>query len=64
MVRFVPFLASAVSSDPCDKPSFICAQERKAGPLQRGGTLSGADAAGKVCITQINTLRGWMSAQC
>ena len=33
------------------------AQERKAGPLQRGGTLSGADAAGKVCIGQTNKLR-------
>ncbi len=28
--------------------SFLCAQERKLGPLERGGTLSGAEAAGKV----------------
>jgi hypothetical protein len=26
-----------------------CLQERKLGPLQKGGTLSGAEAAGKVC---------------
>jgi hypothetical protein len=30
--------------------ALVVLQERKAGPLQKGGTLSGAAAAGKVCI--------------